>query len=225
MIAPMTEARDEDPLGYKARLAAIGLEQKDACAALGWSSSSMSRFLSGGTRPPEAKRKRFLGWLAAEEAGRGVTPPSQGGGADIVSLPPRTGAQNARLYVPVFGLAAAGSAVALNHAHVVDQVPIEELLGGRAVMQNRFLLEVIGSSMEPRYRPGERVLCVRNRHPRSHEDAVFEMHDGSAELKTYVRRADGVIWYDQANPSAGDDAARYFKEADVKAIHAVIGRF
>lgn len=230
-VGRMTDDATRDPWGWKARIRRLGLEQKDVAAAMGWGASKVSRALSGRNDLPGPDRNRFITWLAAEELNR-LGAVQDGSGPDYeyepaAPPPPRTGREAARLYVPVYGLASAGTRVELDHAHVVDQVPVEELLGGRAVTANRFMIEVLGTSMEPRYRPGERVLCVKNRHPRAFEDAVFEMADGHAELKTFMRRSQGVIWYDQcAEDGDGDkDQPRYFRESDVKALHAVIGRF
>lgn len=223
----MSDGTNRDPFGWKARITALGLEQKDVAAAMGWTTSKVSRALSGRSDLRNGDRSRFMTWLAAEELNRLGRVQDRGGPAfehEPAPAPPRSGLEAARLYVPVYGLASAGTRVALDHGHVVDQVPIEELLGGRAVTNNRFMVEVLGTSMEPRYRPGERVLCVKNRHPRAFEDAVFEMADGHAELKTFVRRGQGVIWYDQCEEDGGADP-RYFREGDIKAMHAVIGRF
>lgn len=121
-----------------------------------------------------------------------------------------------RIRVPLYGFAAGGGheRFAFNDGEILDWV---ELPRGMILKGDFFVVQAIGSSMEPRIWPGERKLVQRRVPPGRDQDAVIEFHDGTAVLKTYRRERDGFVFAQQFNP---EQELRY-PASDVKAIHAI----
>lgn len=121
-----------------------------------------------------------------------------------------------RLRVPLYGFAAGGGQerFAFNEGEILDWI---ELPRGMSLKGDFFVVQAIGSSMEPRIWPGERKLVQRRVPPGRDQDAVIEFHDGTAVLKTYRRERDGFVFAQQFNP----EMELRYPAADVKAIHAI----
>lgn len=130
-----------------------------------------------------------------------------------VSLLP---AREERFRVPLYGFAAGGGSerFAFNDGQILDWV---ELPRGMVLKGDFFIVQTIGSSMEPRIWPGERKLVQRNVPPGRDQDAVIEFKDGSAVLKTYRRERDGVVFAQQYNP----EMELRYPASEVRAIHAI----
>tara|TARA_R110002073_G_scaffold76548_1_gene185814 strand:+ start:791 stop:1471 length:681 start_codon:yes stop_codon:yes gene_type:complete len=220
LMPPMTRI-SEDPRGLKRRMAAAGVNQADAAHALGWDQSKVSRYVNGNFKRISATdAEAFEGWLRSAEKSAGVKSTASGfqtleSGLD---LPPREPAQ-----IPIYGLAGAGNgALHLDHAAVLGFV---ERIGKQGPRTDAFAVQVFGSSMEPRYFPGEIVYCVRGLHPRRGDDVVIELKNGDAYLKTYEATRDGMVFVSQYNHEAiGDDTPMHWPATEIKALHAVVGR-
>lgn len=121
-----------------------------------------------------------------------------------------------RMRVPLYGFAAGqdGDRFAFNDGQIIDYV---ELPRGMSLNGEFFIVQAIGSSMEPRIWPGERKLVQRGVPPGRDQDAVIEFHDGTAALKTFRRERDGQVFAMQYNP---EKEVRY-DAASVRAIHAI----
>lgn len=133
--------------------------------------------------------------------------------AEVVPFPTPTGGA---MRVPLFGFAAgsAGDRIAINEGQILDWI---DLPRGMTLKGDYFVVQAIGSSMEPRIFPGERKLVQRNVPPARGQDAVIEFDDGTGVLKTYEREKDGQVFVRQYNP----DQLLPFPSTKVKAMHAV----
>jgi len=127
--------------------------------------------------------------------------------------------------VPVRGTVRGGSegSFELNMAEPIEYVrrPVSTI--GRGDI---YALYVEGTSMAPRYEPGEIILVYAQRPPIIGRDVVIQMkprHEGDnplAYLKRLVRRTDREITVEQFNPRK----TRSFRLADVISIHLVLTR-
>lgn len=124
--------------------------------------------------------------------------------------------------VPVYGTAAgaAAGAIALSNDSIEWLPRPPGLRGARDV----YALYVVGSSMEPRWRPGDVLFVHPHRPVRRGDHVVIQIrnHDG-AETQSWVKEfvrtnAAGDIVAHQYNPAADVTFAR----ATVKAIHRVL---
>ncbi|HEY3694096.1 S24 family peptidase [Phenylobacterium sp.] len=130
---------------------------------------------------------------------------------------PNAGDWADRMRVPLYGFAAGsdGERFALNDGQILDMV---DLPRGMSLKGEFFVVQAIGSSMEPRIWPGERKLVQRGVPPGRDQDAILEFHDGTAVLKTYKRERDGQVFVAQYNP---EKEVRY-DASSVRAIHAIL---
>lgn len=186
----VAERLNTAPRGARARLA----------AALRMDRSQLARELRKPRGFPKADQARIISDFLA---GRHIEPASQ----------PRPGDP---MRVPLYGFAAAseGDRFAFNDGQILDWI---DLPRGMSLKGEFFIVQAIGSSMEPRVWPGERKLVQRGVPPGRDQDAVIEFADGTAVLKTYVRERDGQVFAQQYNP---EQQLRY-PASDVAAIHAV----
>lgn len=123
--------------------------------------------------------------------------------------------------VPVLG-ASYGSADAdfEMNGTVVDHVRRPE---GIAKVKDVFALHVLGSSMSPRYEPGDLVYCG-GRPPVPGDDVVIEMmpeadeQAGKGYIKRLLGRSGGSLRCQQFNPQE----TLTFSLSDVKHVHRVI---
>jgi phage repressor protein C with HTH and peptisase S24 domain len=118
--------------------------------------------------------------------------------------------------VPLYGYAAGGGSdiIAFNEGRILDWI---ELPRGMTLRGDFFVVQTIGSSMEPRIWAGERKIIQKGVPPGRDQDAVFEFKDGTAVLKTYKREKDGVVFAEQYNPPS---ELRY-AGTSIAAMHAV----
>lgn len=125
------------------------------------------------------------------------------------------------LDVDVLGLAVGGDDADFTfNGEVVDRVRRPP---GLAHLKNVFALHVIGTSMSPRYEPGELIYCG-GRPPIAGEDCVIELFPtedspaGKGFIKRLVRRAGGKITVKQFSPETELDFDAYA----IKSLHRVI---
>lgn len=182
------------PRGAKARLA----------EALSMDRSQLARELRKGAGFPKADQAKVIS--AFLETGAAEPAPVQRPAARATDP----------MRVPLYGFAAAsaGERFAFNDGQILDWI---DLPRGMTLRGEFFVVQAIGSSMEPRIWPGERKLVQRGVPPGRDQDAVIEFRDGTAVLKTYVRERDGFVFAQQYNPA---QELRY-RATDVAAIHAI----
>lgn len=199
-----------DPMQLKARLAAIGETQTSLAEALGLSIHQVNRIVNGERRSlTSAEERQIEAFFEGREGQKSAS-------AKVISFAPQG-------QVPLYGFAAGApfGPIHLNHdaAHeYVERHPRQ----GRAA--DAFAVRVWGESMSPRYEPGDIAYCVRQQFPRRMEDVVVEMKNGDAWIKRYVGMSNGMVTLEQLNPPEGEERLVYLKSADVKAMHAVVGR-
>ncbi|MDP1873603.1 S24 family peptidase [Phenylobacterium sp.] len=188
----VAERLNHAPRGARARLA----------AALRMDRSQLARELRKPRGFPKADQAKIISEFLA---GRPVEA--------LAQAPARPGDP---MRVPLYGFAAAsdGERFAFNDGQILDWI---DLPRGMSLKGEFFIVQAIGSSMEPRIWPGERKLVQKGVPPGRDQDAVIEFRDGTAVLKTYVRERDGVVFAQQYNPG---QELRY-QASDVLAIHAV----
>lgn len=165
---------------------------------------------------------RVLGWTTAELLAKGGNV-----GITVVPAPvspkvPHVTFEPASLPtdVPVYGLAAASLAGSFAIDGVIECVRRPPAL---ATARNLYALYIAGSSMEPRYRPGDLVFVSPDRPARPGDDVVVQTrdHDGAptlAWIKTLVRATDAMVTVQQLNPEATID----FRRQTVVAVHRVL---
>lgn len=121
--------------------------------------------------------------------------------------------------VPILGhVNGSGEAVVLNFDEPIGEAPLHP---NQKNVRGGFALYTVGESMSPRYRPGELVYAIAKRQPQPSQDCIVEMNqDNESFLKEFVRFTDKEIICKQLNPTKEWKRPR----ADIKAIHAVVGR-
>jgi len=86
-----------------------------------------------------------------------------------------------------------------------------------------FATNITGSSMSPRFEPGELVFC-QARPPAPGDDVIIELYPnedgtpGKSFVKRFVRRSGGVLYCKQFNPSADVN----FDLGEVKDVYRII---
>lgn len=135
--------------------------------------------------------------------------------------PPATATMPAN--VPVMGTAAGShlrGAFALNTSTIVDYVRRPPALAGAG---NAYALYIEGSSMEPRYHPGELVFVHPDRPARMGDAVIVQVQIGpnqpiEATIGTLMRRTERFITIGKLNPAADVD----LKRETVIAVHKVL---
>lgn len=125
--------------------------------------------------------------------------------------------------VPVYGYAAMGSSgpgdegdlIAMSSGDVLDWTELPLGLNPRGEC---FVINPIGSSMEPRIFAGESLLVLVRVPPLRDGDALIEFNDGTGVVKSYRGTRQGRVWAHQFNPEGGRD----YDAARVKAIHRTV---
>jgi phage repressor protein C with HTH and peptisase S24 domain len=127
--------------------------------------------------------------------------------------------------IPVYGTVQGGAdgAFELNTGEAIDWVRRPLALEGKVGL---YALYVEGSSMSPRFYPGERILVNGKKPPAIGDDVVVQVkpkREGDpirAYLKSLVRRNSEEIEVEQFNPPK----KRTFKAAEILSVHVVLRR-
>ncbi len=90
-----------------------------------------------------------------------------------------------------------------------ETTPIDEIFG----------VYVVGSTMEPRYSPGDVVHVDPNARIRDDDDVLVEFNDGTGVIKQFVSRTPEIVCLSQLNP----ERELTYPMAEVKAIHCIVG--
>lgn len=219
-----------------ARRTALGLSQAEVARLSGVSQQAIAQIEDGTTKRPrvllELSRalKTTPDWLRFGEDGPAAPeptppeptppeppPPEPSAPARRPRPRPDPAAEGQRLEpiavpyaadmpksVPVFGTVVGGSQGDFHwNGEVVDHVRRPP---GIADARRVFALYVNGTSMEPRYRPGDLVYVNPARAPRAGDDVIVELHDdgvdgaGPAYVKTLVARTPTLLICEQYNP-------------------------
>lgn len=120
--------------------------------------------------------------------------------------------------VPIYGSASGSTdSVILNFDQILGYAMRHPNQQG---LKNGFALYARGSSMSPRYEPGELVYVVANKPPQRDVDCIIELNNGEGFIKIFVKQTAKEVICRQLNP------AKEWKRSisDIKALHAVVGR-
>lgn len=205
------------------RLAALGLSEEAASRKAGRDKTYLRKMFEREDWSPRAESLEGLAgaletsveWLIRGEATS--TPAGEARPAPVV-MPPRSQMPND---VPVYGTAAASH---LNGAFqlepgIVDYVRRPPALAGASDV---YALYVEGSSMEPRYQPGDLVFIHPHRPPRPGDTVIVQMelapHQIEASIGFLRRRTASHIVIGKLNPQAEVE----LKRERVRAIHRVL---
>ena len=101
-------------------------------------------------------------------------------------------------------------------AYPIAHIPRPSQLIGAA---KAFGVYVVGSSMEPRYFPGEIVLCSPGKPIKKGDFTVIELADHRAIVKQFMSANDHEVRLRQLNPEIEKKLAR----RDVIGIHRIVG--
>lgn len=200
-----------------------GLTMKEASQQLGRNHAYLQQFLERGVPAglPESVRGPLAALLQVEESllrgpaassGRAVATPA-------ASRAPQIGTADR---LPVLGLAECGpDGWALWNGEVVDYVARPSNLLG---VTQAYAVFVVGSSMEPRYFPGELVHVHPGRPVTIGSFVLVQIRpkeDGEAPravIKRLVRRSGNKIVLEQYNPKKSFE----LKDSDVVSVHRVV---
>lgn len=230
----------DDPALLRERWMRLGFDQKAVAEALAdqrISYDAIGRLIRGELkRPSDIRRIGNIvdSWISRQERLKGLTerdiwgyedePRSRSAAAPAAPLP------SASPKLPVYGLASGGSITGLNHEAVLEWVSLADLFGGEGSLHRLIIAEVRGSSMEPRYRPGEWVVAIRDAWPAPGQDCLVELRSGHVEIKTYAGRKDHLIMLSVADPEhaegemgEGNTLRLEYRADEIKALHRVRG--
>ncbi|MEZ5792509.1 MAG: S24 family peptidase [Nitratireductor sp.] len=222
--------------GVGARIASLyldGEKRREFAARIGFPDSTLANYVRG-DREPSASFLKLLdaagydaNWVltgrpsspagfSEEQAGFGPLPP---GAVPLGPPADGSGSQVPVPQVPVYGTAAGSAsgamAVSQDHDAWVARPP------GLQHSANAYALTVIGSSMEPRYFPGDLIFVDPARPVFPGDFIVIQTGDGSgfdAWLKQLVR-------FEEAGLVAAqlvDGGLRTFSRDEVRAVHKVL---
>jgi SOS-response transcriptional repressor LexA len=207
----------------RGKLAERGLSMKEASERIGRNHAYLQQFLERGIPAvlPEEARERLADLIGvAPDALRFGGPPTHTGPRPAyLRLPPANPADR----IPVMGVGeGGGEGKSLWNGEVVDYVPRPPALSGAP---NGYATYVIGSSMEPRYHPGELIyvhpgkpvtagayVLVQLKPPQEGEPPL-------ALIKRLVKKAGSRIVLEQFNPPKQFDVPA----REVVSIHRIVG--
>ena len=199
-----------------------GLTMKAASLQIGKSHAYLQQFLERGVPAslPEGPRGALAALLGVDEAVlRGPTPSSGRTVSSPSRVPPQIGTADR---LPVLGLAECGpDGWALWNGEVVDYVARPSNLAG---VTQAYAVFVVGSSMEPRYFPGELVHVHPGRPVTIGAFVLVQIRprqDGEAPravIKRLVRRSGSKIVLEQYNPKKSFE----LRDSDVVSMHRVV---
>ena len=86
------------------------------------------------------------------------------------------------------------------------------------------LAVVVGDSMRPGLRPGDRLVVVHGRRPRVGDVVVARFPDGTDVVKRAVERRSGGWWLLSDDPSVGVDSRHRGPVPDDRIRAVVVGR-
>ena len=184
-----------DPARIKQLLIKHGRSQRELAAALGLDPSAVTRILRGERRLrlDEAPLVESFFGVAATIAPNIEAKPSTGN--ENPDRPPRN--------LPVYASAQGGP-----DGMRIDYEPVEWMRRPQNLegVVDAFAFYVVGDSMSPRFRHGERLLVHPKRPPRPGEDVLLILQqddnsDFNAMVKTLVRQSSSEVTVAQYNPA------------------------
>ena len=195
-----------DPKDIPDRLRRAGRNQSELARFLALDPSSLTKTIKG-TRA-----------LKVDELNK-IEQFFEGDGYEVPVI--STATRRPQRRIPIYGYAAGGGGgeerIAFNSGGIIDFIEPPPLWNGAGDLMG---IRILGDSMVPRLFEGEMVIAQVNLPPLRGQDAVIEMTDGSALVKTYRGSTARVIEAEQWNPQK---PLTVDKER-VRAVHAVVWR-
>jgi SOS-response transcriptional repressor LexA len=207
----------------RSKLAERGLSMKEASERIGRNHAYLQQFLERGIPAvlPEEARERLAELLGiAPDALRFSGPPSRSGvRPPYLRLPPANPGDR----IPVMGVGeGGGEGRSLWNGEIVDYVPRPPGLSGAP---NGYATYVIGTSMEPRYHPGE-LIYVHPGKPVTAGAYVLVQLKPHAEgeppfalIKRLAKKAGNRVALEQFNPPKQFEVPA----RDIVSIHRIVG--
>jgi SOS-response transcriptional repressor LexA len=207
----------------RGKLAERGLSMKEASERIGRNHAYLQQFLERGIPAvlPEEAREHLAELLGiAPDALRFGGPPSRSGvRPPYLRLPPANPADR----IPVMGVGeGGGEGKSLWNGEIVDYVPRPPALSGAP---NGYATYVIGTSMEPRYHPGE-LIYVHPGKPVTAGAYVLVQLKPPAEgepplalIKRLAKKAGNRVVLEQFNPPKPFEVPA----RDIVSIHRIVG--
>lgn len=120
--------------------------------------------------------------------------------------------------IPLLGTAnGSGDAIIINFDEEISRIMRHP---NQANVKLAYAVIVYGDSMSPRFKHGEKAYINGDREPIKDQDCIIDMNDGTAYIKTFLRKTDKEIICEQINPHK--EFRRPIK--DVKTLHVISGR-
>ena len=208
------------------KLDELGLSMKEVSEAIGKNHAYLQQFLERGVphRLPEEPRERLAQVLGVADAQLKEAPGASSGREAAIRGPlRRLSPTNPLDRIPVLGIAEGGEeGWSLWNGDVVDYAARPPSLAGAP---NGYATYVVGSSMEPRYHPGEMIFVHPGKPVAPGNYVVVQVKpkaDGEpprALIKRLVRRTASKITLAQFNPERSFDVAL----KDIVSIHRIVG--
>lgn len=221
------------------RLKDLGLSPSGASEKAGLNRETLPKLLKSETAMPGARTLSRLAdvlrtteqWLLTGQGEKSTSAQSAAGDseettrtdvrpASNVAVPTREGMPSD---VPVMGTAAGSllSGAFQLQGGIIDYVRRPPALSGA---RDIYALYIEGSSMEPRYFPGELVYVNPHKPPRIGDTVIIQEHNGdggpvAASIGVLFKRANGSITLRKYNPP---DAEINILQARISAIHKVL---
>lgn len=204
--------------------------QKELAAHLGVDPAAITRLLRGERRLRLDEAPKVAEFFGLEPAAAFIAPGSEsasgGGNVDLrpaasANADPDHGARD----LPVYGSAQGGP-----DGMTIDYEPIEWMRRPQALegVVDAFAFYVVGDSMDPRFRHGERLLVHPRRPPRPGEDVLLILRGGeqdggevNAMVKTLVAARGNVVRVAQFNPAKEFD----IPASDIAQMRLIVGSF
>ena len=214
----MTDIRDF----IRDRLARAGLSMKEASERIGRNHAYLQQFLERGVpvKLPEDIRER-LAPLLEVTPDQLKTPSTAKGFAEAPYF--KIPFPDPRDRIPVMGIAEGGSnGTSLWNGEVVDHVDRPPSLGGAP---NGYATYVTGTSMEPRYHPGELIYVHPGKPVTAGSYVLVQLaprEEGApppALIKRLVKRTTTKLVLEQFNPAKTFE----FAVKEVLTIHKIVG--
>lgn len=225
-----------DPYGFKRQMRALGVSQDAAASLLSektprrpWNQKRVQRLVSGDHASPPAAEINMLRHVLEAEAKK------QGVDLAMVSELTRTFEHEARgrpgagrgeasplthtpapaALIPVYGAADQDGRIAIDDAHIVDEV---QRLPAQGLRAKAYAVEIPDEFMSPRYEPGERAFVLPGRAPKPGEDALFVFSDGGARVMRYEGRKSGFVFGRTFTP----DKQERFASGQIGELSAIV---
>ncbi|MEQ8748320.1 MAG: S24 family peptidase [Amphiplicatus sp.] len=201
----------------KRLLQETGHTQRELAAHLEVDPAAITRLLRGERRLRLDEAPKVAAFFGRSQPGPAYQAPAPGSGAAFPAPAAESGARD----LPVYASAQGGP-----DGMIIDYTPIEWIRRppGLEGVVDAFAFYVVGDSMVPRFRHGERLLVHPRRPPRPGEDVLLILRDSlgdaaNAMVKTLVARHDDRIVVAQYNP------AKQFEVpiADVAELRLIVG--